>query len=130
MPQTSSPKPKRETSRRSRNGTNFPQNKREEDAAKQKEEAAHKRSTSKDANRSGPNTVQHPSPMSRVHRVDSPVWVRAAAGNNADKQYYNKDNCGCHACIKELAVMKMLREIFPLGSETMWENCIFTPEKI
>ena len=102
----------------SSSGTNSPNPKREEKITKQKEEAAHKPGTPKNADGTGPNIAQCPSPMSRVHRLDSPGWVREASDSNPDKQHYDKSNCGCHACIKELAVVKLLptdrKASFPL----------------
>ena len=106
-------------------GNHLPKTKREEEAAKGKEEAEHKPSTSKDADRGGPSTVQHPSPMSRVHCLDSPRWVRAALGSNPNKQHYNKDNCGCHACIKELAVVKMYKDLYSLIANYYISRCFF-----
>ena len=45
------------------------------------------------------------SPMSWVKRLDS-VKVKTPIGCFIDKQHSYKTNCGCHTCIRELAVIK------------------------
>ena len=122
-PQTSSPKPQREAGRKGSKATSPPKTKTcpldstgEASSPNSKRVAENPKPNieapsnipSSNADVSGPSSAQHPSPMSRVHRLASPGWVRAASGSNPDKQHYDKSNCGCHACIIEMAVVKML----------------------
>ena len=111
--QTSSPKPQRKAGREGSNLTSppkasSPNSKREVVGKSNSNEEASNSPGAKNADVSDPSNAQHPSPMSRVHRLASPGWVRAASGSNPDMQHYEKSNCGCHACIKEMAVVKML----------------------
>ena len=81
--QTSSPKPQREAGRKESNLTSSPNSRREVGKSKPNKEAPNSPSA-ENADVSGPSNAQHPSPMSRVHRLASPGWVRAASGSNPD----------------------------------------------
>ena len=88
--------------------TSSPKPQREKFRIKEKNEMPDKPNKASNAEGAGSIAAvvaQQPSPMSRVTRLDS-GWVRAALGSCPDNQHSDKKDCGCHACIRELAVIK------------------------
>ena len=94
MPHTSSPK-------------SSPKSKPKSESVKPKQQKTSRKSQiPNNAGTGGQGGAQHPSPMSRVTRLDSSGWVKAASGNYPDNQHARRNDCGCHSCIRELAVVK------------------------
>ena len=89
LPQTSSPKPRRESVK-----------------SKARQETSSKTRISGSSEVSSSGGAQQPSPMSRVTRLEPSSWAKAVSASYPDNQHAKKSDCGCHTCIRELAVIK------------------------
>ena len=110
MPQTSSPKIKQ---------------KRETMKQNEPPDAKSKAATLKSAGSCGQSGgQQRPSPMSRVTRLDSTDRAKVAPSGYPDNQHSKDKNCGCHTCVRELAVIKY-QPLDPKGSFTAhFKDCV------
>ena len=107
--------------------TSSPKNKQKRETIKQNEpqDEKIKAETSKSAGSCGPSGgQQHPSPMSRVTRLEPSVRAKVAPNGYPDNQHSKNKNCGCHTCVRELAVIKC-QPLDPKGSFTaQFKDCV------
>ena len=103
-----SPKPKKDRPQAALPQTSSPKAKAKSGDLKSMEcrESLGRTHTQKSASVNCPTTTQQPSPMSRVTCLDTSKQGKVALRKHPDNQHLDKSDCGCHTCIRELAVIK------------------------